>query len=107
MTETQGLLIAFGFGCVYHWLITKLIKSQFDAGFITLWVVIGVFMVLAISALVHVSLPRLHLQWDGIVLVLSNQQHAAIYELKFFMAAGLPIIVGSLWRYLNSNDWLL
>jgi len=36
------------------------------------------------------------------VVVLSNSQHAAWYELKFFIAAGTPMVVGSLWRYLNA-----
>ena len=35
-------------------------------------------------------------------MTLTNQQHAAIYELKFFIAAGLPMFVGSLWRYLDN-----
>ena len=108
MTETQGLLLAFAWGVVFNWLITRWGRSQFADGFTAVWVVIGVFVTLVISATVHVSLPRLHLTWQGAAIVLSNQQHAAIYELKFFMAAGLPMFVGSLWRYLTAEvsfDW--
>lgn len=102
MTEVQGLVLAFAWGCLFNWLIVRWAKSGYGEGFTAIWVVIGVFMTLLISSAVRVSLPRLHLSWFGTDLILSNQQHAAIYELKFFIAAGIPMVVGSLWRYVNS-----
>lgn len=99
MSETQGLALAFGFGCGYNWLIGRLVQRGQVDGYAALWVVFGVFVTLCISALVHVSLPRLQVFWLGSPLVLSNQQHAAVYELKFFIAAGVPMLAGSLWRY--------
>ena len=97
MTETQGLLLAFGFGVLYNWLIVQ-VEQRGTRGVTGLWVVGGVFCTLLISAMVHVDLPPLYLLWLGQPLVLSNQQHAAFFELKFFAASGLPMVVGSLWR---------
>lgn len=102
MTETAALALAFAFGVCFNWLITRWGKSGYGDGFTALWVVIGVFATLVISSLAHIPLPRLHIYWNGDMLTLTNQQHAAIYELKFFIAAGLPMFVGSLWRYLNN-----
>lgn len=103
MTEVQALALAFGFGCVFNWLIVRWAKTGYGDGFTALWVVLGVFGTLFISAFVTRSpLARLHLTWQGEVLVLSNAQHAAWYEFKFFIASGLPMFFGSLWRYLNS-----
>lgn len=103
MTETQALILAFGFGCFFNWLIVQQAKAGYGDGFTALWVVIGVFTTLLISSLVTVSLPRLQVYWNGDLVTLTNQQHAAIYELKFFVASGLPMFIGSLWRYLNSE----
>ena len=103
MTEAQALILAFAFGCGYNWLIARWGKSGNGDGFTALWVVLGVAATLAISATVtHSHLARLQIVWQGEVVVLSNSQHAAWYELKFFIAAGLPMVVGSLWRYLNA-----
>lgn len=103
MTEVQGLALAFGFGIVFNWLIARWVKSGYGDGFTALWVIIGVFVTLLISSFVTRSpLARLHITWQGDVVVLSNAQHAAWYELKFFVASGIPMFVGSLWRYLNS-----
>lgn len=102
MSEAQALLLAFLFGIAFNWLITKWGKSGYGDGFTALWVVIGVAVTLLISATVtHGHTVRLALEWRGQSLVLSNQQHAAWYELKFFIAAGIPMFVGSLWRYLD------
>lgn len=102
MTETQALLLAFAWGVLFNWLIVRWAKSGWGDGFTAIWVVIGVFVTLLISATVRISLPRLHMVWLGTDVILSNQQHAAIYELKFFIAAGIPMFFGSLWRYINS-----
>jgi hypothetical protein len=104
VTETQGLILAFGFGCGYNWLIVRWGKSEWGEGFTALWVVIGVFVTLLISAMVHVSLPRLYVNWLGNPLALTNQQHAAIFELKFFIATGIPMFLGSIWRYINTPE---
>ena len=102
MSEAQALLLAFLFGIAYNWLITRWVKSGYGDGFTALWVVIGVFVTLLISSFVtHGHTVKLVLEWQGQALVLSNQQHAAWYELKFFIAAGIPMFVGSLWRYLD------
>jgi hypothetical protein len=102
MTETAALFLAFAFGVMFNWLIVRWGKSGYGDGFTALWVVIGVFATLVISSLAQVSLPRLQFYWHGDLVTLTNQQHAAIYELKFFIAAGLPMFVGSLWRYLDN-----
>lgn len=103
MTEVQGLLLALAFGVGFNWLIARWGRSGYGEGFTALWVVIGVFVTLCISAFVTRSpLARLHVTWQGDVVVLSNAQHAAWYELKFFIASGLPMFLGSFWRYLDN-----
>jgi hypothetical protein len=101
MSEPQGLALAFLCGCSYNWLISRWARSRFGDGMTGIWVAIGVLMTLALSSMVRVSLPRLHFVWLGEPLILSNQQHAALYELKFFLATGIPMLVGSVWRYLT------
>lgn len=103
MTETTALALAFVFGCGLNWLIVRLARVGYGDGFTALWVIVGVFGTLLISSLATYSLPRLHITWQGEVLMLTNQQHAAWYELKFFIASGLPMFIGSLWRYLDSE----
>ena len=103
MTETAAHALAFAFGLGYNWLIARWGKTRYGDGFTALWVVVGVLVTLAISSLAQVSLPRLALYWQGASLQLTNQQHAAIYELKFFIAAGIPMFFGSLWRYVNAS----
>lgn len=103
MTETAALALAFAFGCGLNWLIVRLAKAGYSEGFTALWVVFGVLGTLVISSLVTYSLPRLHIMWNGEAVVLTNQQHAAWYEFKFFMASGLPMFVGSMWRYMNGE----
>ncbi len=100
MTETQALVLAFAWGCLFDWFITRFSKTKYDGGLTAIWVVIGITVTLLISSLVHVSLPRLHFIWLGQPLVMTNQQHAAIYEFKFLAAAGLPMVIGSLRRFL-------
>ena len=99
----MALALAFLWGCGFNWLIVRWSKSGYGDGFTALWVVIGVFMTLVISSLATYSLPRLHITWGGEVVILTNQQHAAWYELKFFIASGIPMFVGSLWRYVKSE----
>ena len=102
MTEAQALALACAFGVFYNWLITRWGRSQWGDGFTALWVVIGVAVTLLISTFVTRSpLARLHLTWREEVIVLSNAQHAAWFELKFFVATGVPMFVGSLWRYIS------
>jgi hypothetical protein len=102
MTELQALATALMFGIAYNALIVRWSRSQWGDGFTALWVVIGVMATLLISAFVTRSpLARLHLTWHGEVIVLSNAQHAAWFELKFFIATGVPMFFGSLWRYIN------
>lgn len=103
MTEVQALALAFAFGCFYNWLIARWGKSGYGDGFTALWVVGGVAATLIISTFVTRSpLPRLHIMWNGDLLILTNAQHAAWLELKFFIATGLPMFFGSLWRYINN-----
>lgn len=99
----MALALAFGFGCAFNWLIVRQTESGYGDGFTALWVVIGVFITLLISSIVDVSLPRLHFYWQGQPLILTNQQHAAIYELKFFIASGLPMFIGSAWRFIQAD----
>jgi len=102
MTEGQALVLAFVFGIGYNMLIARWGRSQWGEGFTALWVVIGVAATLLISTLVTRSpLARLHMTWQGELLVLSNAQHAAWFELTFFVAAGAPMFFGSLWRYVS------
>lgn len=101
MSETGGLAAAALFGVGFNWAYGRWGLRQNLTAF---WVVFGVLATLAISATVDVSLPRLQLFWMGRPVVLSNQQHAAIYELKFFAASGTPMTLGSLWRVWRS--WL-
>ena len=104
MTEAQALILAFAFGCLFNWLIVRWGASSYGDGFTALWVVIGVFVTLLISTFATGSSMRLHIMWRAELLVLTNQQHAAWYELKFFVMAGLPMFVGSLWRYVKNFD---
>jgi len=104
VSETQALLLALAFGIGFNWLIAKWGATEFGDGFTALWVVIGVAVTLVISATVtHGHSVKLDLVWRGQVIVLTNQQHAAWYELKFFIAAGLPMFFGSLNRYLQKS----
>lgn len=95
MSESGALALAVLFGSGFNWAYSRWGLRQNLTAF---WGVFGVLATLAISAMVSVSLPKLQLFWMGQPVVLSNQQHAAIYELKFFMASGTPMTLGSLWR---------
>ena len=99
--ETSGLVLAFLFGLVFDWWTHQ---PQRDSGFIALWVVFGVSVTLLISALVpDVAGSRLALYWfDGKQIVLSNHTHAVVWVLKFFIASGIPVTLGSLLRYVQT-----
>ena len=102
MTESLALIIAFVFGLSYNYLIGRWIASGYADGMTGIWVAVGVFITLCISALPETTTARLQLYWLGNPIILTNQQHAAIYELKFFIAAGIPMLAGSIWRYLQT-----
>jgi hypothetical protein len=95
MSEYAGLALACGFGIVYNWAFVRWGYRQDLTAF---WVAAGVLATLAIAATVTVPAPRLQLYWLGQPVVLSNQQHAVLYLLKFFAASGAPMTAGSLWR---------
>lgn len=99
MTDDQALGVAFIFGFVYNlfidWLHTKF---GGDGGFVSLEVVAGVLGVLVIGALIE---KPSRYQFQGIVL--SNAQSAAWLFLRLFAAAGVSMVIGSLWRYLEAE----
>lgn len=99
MTEIWALVLAFVFGCVYNWLIARWGRSGYGGGLTGIWVALGVAGTLAISALVQTTTIRLHFTWQGEALVLTNAQHAALFELRFFIATGTPMLYGSLRRF--------
>jgi hypothetical protein len=100
VSEPVALLLAFGFGLAYNALLTR--RMAADGGRprpMALWVVGGVLATLALSALVEHQTIRLVLHWQGRPIQLTNAQHAALFELRFFVATGAPLAAGSLWRY--------
>lgn len=100
MSEWQALILALALGIGYNALIANAQRTQpADHGLTALWVVIGVAGVLLVSCTVKHSTDWLALYWQGKAIRLSNAQHAAWYEFKFFAAAGLPMVLGSLWRF--------
>ena len=100
MTEPVALSIALAFGVAYDQLLVWLTRRWPQTeGLKAFWVVIGVLVTLGISAGVTHQTVHMVLYWRGEQILLTNAQHAALFELRFFVAAGLPMVVGSLWRY--------
>lgn len=103
MNEPVALSIALLFGVAYDQLLVWLARRWPQTeGLKAFWVVIGVLVTLGISAGVTQQTYRLALYWRDEQLLLSNAQHAAFFELRFFAAAGLPMVFGGLWRYWQS-----
>jgi hypothetical protein len=101
MTENQALLAAFGFGVLYNWFIGRLhLRYGGDRGYVSLEVVGGVLAVLAIGTLIN-NPPRFYFIAFGQTVMLSNAQCAAWLYLRLFMAAGVPMVLGSLWRWVS------
>ncbi len=99
MSETTGLLLALLFGIAYNklyahyggetaWGTAKVAPTG-------LWVVCGVSAVLLIAALVDDT--DVQLIWPTMT-SLSRHTYASIHLFKFFAAAGLPMVAGSVWR---------
>jgi hypothetical protein len=97
MREWQGWLLALAFGIGWNLLLGWRLRHG-QRGLLAFWVIGGVLGTLLISALVTQSLGRLVVRWNGELLSLTNQQHAALYELRFFICSGLPLAFGSLRR---------
>lgn len=103
MTEVEAIIAAFLFGLIYNWIVGRL-HARFgtDHGLVSLEVVGGVLGVLAIGALIqHPSRFAFHA--FGLDFVLSNAQSATWLYLRLFAAAGLPMVVGSMARWLNEQ----
>lgn len=100
MSEPVALSIALLFGIIYDQLLVWLARRWPQTeGLKAFWVVIGVLITLGISAGVAHQTVRMVFYWRDAELVLTNAQHAAFFELRFFCAAGLPMVFGGLWRY--------
>lgn len=95
MNEWQALGLAVCCGIGYNWLVGRHNRPELTL----LWVVLGCALTLALSTLVEHQTVRLAIEWHGRHIVLTNSQHAAVFELKFFVVTGLPMIIGSLWRH--------
>lgn len=101
MTTLQACLLLFCVCVGYNWLISRVINKNPQHGLTSLWVVAGVLGVLLVGALVN-DLDTQYLYWPDTVFPLSHSQLAAWLFLRLFAAAGLPMVAGSLWRYLRS-----
>lgn len=99
MNETTGLLLALLFGIAYNklyahyggvttWGTAKIAPTG-------LWVTCGVLVVLVIAALVDDASAQL--TWPAMA-TLNRHAYASIHLFKFFAAAGLPMVIGSVWR---------
>lgn len=104
MTEESGLQLAFLFAVLLNWIMTIVHRRTGNQGFTLLWVIVGCLGVLIIAALVPDSdSNKLALYWAGKPIKLSNHAHASFYELKFFVFAGIPMVLGVLWRKVFPN----
>lgn len=97
MNEYTGYSVAFAFGLAYNWLVGR----HEEDGLTALWVVFGVAVTLLLAAFTKSDAGRLALYWNDHAIQLSNQQHAALWCLRFFVLTGAPMAGGSLWRQLN------
>lgn len=100
--ETLGLLTALLFGVAFNWHIDTLNRKNGDLGMTGIFVVAGVGITLLIAALVPDNSAPLVMFWNGAPLVLGHNVAAVFYVLPFFAASGLPMVAGSLWRYLRT-----
>lgn len=92
MTEVQALGVQFVFGLAYN----EVIRRGFLRDLVSLQVVVGTLVVLVLAAHVtDVGLTRLFVA--GVPL--TNAQHAAWFVFQQLAAAGLPMVLGSLWRH--------
>ncbi|MCX7851793.1 MAG: hypothetical protein N2383_03315 [Caldilineales bacterium] len=98
MPEWLALLLAFVFGLAFNaW-----VGRQREHSLVALWVAFGMAVLLLLAALVDDrSALRLTLHWRDWHIPLNNYAHASLYILRFCIAGGTPMIIGSLWRQLN------
>jgi hypothetical protein len=95
LNEYTALMLALGFGVMYNWAFARWASDSRDTVW---WVVGGVAATLIIASAVTTPSQRLHLQLNGARLALTNAQHAAFHVFKFFVATGLPMGIGALYR---------
>ena len=100
--ETLGLLAALLFGVAFNWHIDNFNRKNGDLGMAGIFVVAGVSITLLIAALVPDNPAPLIMAWNGTPFVLGHNVAAVLYVLPFFAASGLPMVAGSLWRYLRT-----
>lgn len=94
MSESAAWLVQLAFGLVYN----EAIRRGFLHDLVSIQVVLGVLGVLVIAS--HVSDASVgRLTVDG--LRLSNAQHATLFLFQQFAWAGMPMVLGSLWRWWN------
>lgn len=100
--ERLGWLAAFAFAVLYNQVINAIEREwpKNDLSLIT--VPIGVAGVLAIALVIPDGSPSfLYAYWQGTAIKLTNHEHAVLYLLPFFVAAGIPMVAGALWRHLG------
>jgi len=97
MNEWQALLLAIAFGVGFNAWVDRHNRPEHTV----FHVIIGVAVTLSISALVEHQTVRLalHDPFSNQLIFLTNAQHAALFELRFFAASGLPMIIGALARH--------
>ncbi len=104
-SDFWGWLTTFVFGVAFNWHIGRLGARRAAQGLNSIFVVSGVGITLLIAASVPDNTNhKLLFTWQSTPVVLSNHAHAVIYLLPFFAAAGLPMVLGSLWRHLRTLD---
>lgn len=75
-------LLLFGLG--YNWAVSYLERKHYEEGIISLLVAVGVAVTIGGVAILDVN--------------------AALLALAMFSASGLPMIAGSLWRYVQLRE---
>lgn len=101
MSTVHACVALFVLCIGYNWLIGRVIQRTPHHGLTALWVVGGVLLVLGMGALINDAKPQ-YFYWSGAAIPLSNGQLAAWLFLKLFACAGVPMVLGSLWRYLHT-----
>ena len=101
MTIPHACALLFVLCIAYNLLIDRTIQRNHQHGLTSLWVVAGVLLVLVVGGAIPTIEP-LYWYWSDHVVPLTDGQLAAWLYLRLFAAAGTPMVLGSLWRYLRS-----